>query len=65
MFNADIDSLLHVSVADFLVNDDSDGGSCHIIDDAGLAVVDLEWHLFRQISVSVSVFVWIHEVRWY
>ena len=45
MFDADVDSLLHVAVADFLVDDDADGGAGHVVDDAGFAVVDFVGHL--------------------
>lgn len=46
MLNSQVHSLLEVSVADLLVDDDSDGGSGHVVDNARLAVVDLVGHLF-------------------
>lgn len=51
MFNADVHSLLQVSVADFLVDDDANGGSGHVVDDTGLAVVDFVGHL---VSTNIS-----------
>lgn len=44
VFDPDIDSLLDVAVADLLVADYADCRLCHVVDDTGLAVVDLVWH---------------------
>jgi len=35
VFNADINTLLYVTIADNLVNNDTDSSGRHIVDDAG------------------------------
>lgn len=41
VLDADVDALLHVAVADLSVENDTDSGLGDIVDNAGLAVVDL------------------------
>lgn len=40
MFDANVDALFHITVADLLVENDADGRFCHVVDNTGLAVVD-------------------------
>lgn len=54
VLDADVDALLHISVSDALVDDDANRGLCHVVDNTGLAVVDLEWHTIRYITKCIS-----------
>ena len=55
MLQSDIHALLNVSVADLLVENDADGGFRDVVDDAGLAVVDLVGHAFLLRAVVLDV----------
>lgn len=50
MLDANVDSLLNVSVADSLVDDDAESGLCHVVDNAGFAVVDFVGHAVEGVS---------------
>jgi hypothetical protein len=38
VLNADVDALLHEAVADLLVDDDTNSGLGHVVDDAGASI---------------------------
>jgi hypothetical protein len=49
VFDADVNTLLDIAIADLLVEDDTDSGFSNVVNDTSLAVVDLvghaEWRL--------------------
>ena len=55
VFHADIDTLLDVPVADFLVDNDADGRFGNVVDHTGLAMVDFEGHALLYSAVGFDV----------
>jgi hypothetical protein len=50
-----VDPLLHVPVADFLVDDHADGAACHVVDHAGFAVVHFVGHSFLYGAIGFDI----------
>ena len=53
VLDADVYPLLQVTVSDFLVDNNTEGGLGDIVDDTGLSVVDLVRHTILQVSIAV------------
>ena len=59
MFGSDVDALLNVTIADALVENDTNGRFCHVVDDASFAVVDFERHTVKSRQLMSS-----HQVQY-
>lgn len=55
MLDTDVDALLNVTVANFLVDYDADGCAGNIVDDASLAMVDFVRHAFLDSAVGFNI----------
>jgi hypothetical protein len=55
VLDTDINSLLHVAIAYFLVDYDANRGTVDIVDDAGLAMVDFVGHAFLDGTVGFNI----------
>jgi hypothetical protein len=62
MLNTDIDALLHVSMANSLVDDDAKGSLGDIKDDARLAMVEFVGHAAMNSAIGLDVDVIAHLV---
>ena len=55
MFDSDVDSLLNVAVAYFLVDDNANSGAGDVVDDASLAMVYFVGHAFLDGAVGFDI----------
>jgi len=55
VLNANVDTLLKISVADRLVENNANGGLCNVVDDAGLSVVELVRHTLLDCTVTNNI----------
>lgn len=53
VFDSDVDALLNIPISHSPVKDNADGRFRHVVDNTGLAMVDLVWHT-TQVLTSVS-----------
>jgi len=53
VLDADIYPFLQVTVPDFLIDNNTEGGLGDIVDDTGLSVVDLVRHTILQVSITI------------
>lgn len=55
MLNAEVDTLLEVSVANDLLDNDTNGGLGNVVDNTGLTVVELVRHTLLDRTVGLDV----------
>ena len=55
MLDTNVDALLNVAIAYFLVDDDADGCAGNIVDDTGLSMVNFVGHAFLNSAVGFDV----------
>ena len=53
VLDTDVYPLLQVTVSDFLIDNNTEGGLGDIVDNTGLSVVDLVRHTILQVSIAV------------
>jgi len=55
VFDTEVDSLLDVSVLDLLVDDDTDCALCDVVNDSGLAMINLVRHTLLNSTVCLDI----------
>jgi len=55
VFHTDVDSFGQYTLPDTLVDNDTEGVLCHIVDDTSTSVVTLMWHALLYCSITTNV----------